>query len=346
MNLHYTLPEAERLRVAPLLGEEPIEYCVPYDLTAEGNFCTDGWVVVTKQRLLCLQGDEITQNVSLSDADEILCLSNVDSGNLAVRVNGEDSFLCRFSMRHIVRLSYVARGATLFCREEYRILESSEKERYCPKCGAVLPGTNHCPRCNGGGRTLHRLWDLGSRYVFPLFCLTLFMVANSAFVLWQQFVQRDFIDSVLVPAKGSIQAIAAFFLLMFFIIMSSIVLRISRRALSNRLGTRISHDLRARVFEKINVLSLSFVDKRQAGELMNRVVDDSGQVRMFMEEVFSEMFTQFFTMGGAIVIMLLINPILALLTIAFLPLAAVLVRLFHKREMRLWRQQWRYTRKN
>ncbi len=343
MNLHYTLPDAERMLITPFLGEETIEYCVPYDLTADGNFCADGWVVVTKQQLLCIQGGGVTKTVLLDETDEILCLSNVNSGNLVARSADEDIFLCRFSMRHMIRLSYVARGTTLFCRQEYRLLESTEKERYCPKCGAVLPGTNHCPRCNGGGRTLRRLWDLGSRYVLPLFCLTLFMAGNSAFVLWQQFIQRDFIDNVLVPAKGSIQSIVTFFLLMFFIIASSITLRISRRALSNRLGTRISHDLRARVFEKINALSLSFIDKRQAGELMNRVVDDSGQVRVFMEEVFSEMFTQFFTMSGAVVIMLIINPVLALLTVAFLPLAALLVRLFHNREMRLWRQQWRYN---
>ncbi len=343
MNLHYTLPEAEQLLVQPILGEETIEYCVPYDLTADGDFCTDGWVVVTQHTLLCLQGGKIAATVLLNVAEEILCLSNVDSGNLVVKENAADRLLCRFSMRHMVRLSYVARGATLFCRAEYRILESTEKERYCPKCGTVLPGTNHCPRCGGGGRTLRRLWDLGSRYVLPLLCLTLFMGANSAFVLWQQFVQRDFIDNVLVPAKGSMQAVLTFFGLMFFIIITSLTLRISRRTLSNRLGTRISHDLRARVFEKINVLSLSFVDKRQAGELMNRVVEDSGQVRMFMEEVFSEMFTQFFTIGGAIVLMLIINPVLALFTIAFMPVAALLVRLFRNREMRLWRQQWRYN---
>ena len=262
MNLHYTLPEAERILAMSALGKEAIEYCVPYDLTADGVFCADGWVVVTGHTLLCIQGMTILHAVSLEDTDEILCLSNVDCGNLIARKDGEDTFLCRFSMRHMVRLSYVARGATLFCRAEYRILESTEREKYCPKCGAVLPGTNRCPRCGGGGRTLQRLWDLGKRYVLPLSCLTLFMAANSALVLWQQCVQRDFIDNVLVPAEGDLRAVLTFFALMFVIIMSSLALRISRRALSNRLGTRISHDLRARVFEKINILSLSFVDKR------------------------------------------------------------------------------------
>ncbi len=343
MNLHYTLPEHEQSVVKPRLLSEKIEYCVPYDLTAEGNFCTDGWIVVTRTRLLCLQNGQIAADTALDTCDEILCISNIDSGNLAAKSGGEDTLLCRFSMRHMVRISYVARGATLFCREEQRILESPEKERYCPKCGAVLPGTVSCPRCNGGGRTFRRLWDLCHRYVLPLLCLTLFIAVTSAIALGQQFIQRDFIDNVLVPAKGRLQEVLTFFALMIGMFVVALVCRISRTVLSNRLGTRISRDLRQRVFEKINLLSLSFVDKRQAGELMNRVVDDTGQVRQFMEEVFAGMFNQLFTMGGAIVIMFVMNPMLALITVAFLPLAAVLVRTFHKREMRLWRQQWRYN---
>ncbi len=347
MNLCYTLPAAEAEALCPHLGDEKIEYCVPYDLTREGAIGADGWIVVTRQHLFRLEDGTLQETVALADCSEILCITAIDSGILAARKKEgeEDCFLCRFSMRHIVRQSYVARGATLFCRGEMRLLTSPERERYCPKCGAVLPGTDRCPHCDGGSRSMRRLWDLCSSYALPLILLTLFMAGTSVITLLQQAVQRQFIDEVLVPAEGTNGQIALFLLLMVGMLALSLTLGISKTALSNRLGTRISRDLRARVFEKINLLSLSFVDKRQTGELMNRVMDDTGQVRQFMEEVFAGMFTQLFTMAGAIVIMLVMNWKLALLTVAFLPLAALLVRVFHKQEMRLWRQQWRFNDK-
>lgn len=43
--------------------------------------------------------------------------------------------------------------------------------------------------------------------------------------------------------------------------------------------------------------------------------------------------------------MLIMDWKIALLTIAFMPLAALLIRLFHRKEMRMWRQQWRFNDK-
>ncbi|MBO5798249.1 MAG: hypothetical protein J6R77_07920, partial [Clostridia bacterium] len=228
MNLRYTLPDKEAVVLTPHLNGEKIEYCVPYDLDKDGSMGADGWIVVTHTHLYRLQDGEYKDSVSLKDTDEILCITAIDSGMLAARVGEEDTFLCRFSMRHIVRLSYVARGATLFCRGETRLLESPERERYCPKCGGVLPGVDRCPHCDGGSRTMRRLWDLCSSYVLPLICLTLFMAATSGITLGQQFVQRHFIDDVLVPAKGGAQQILIFFLLMLALFLVSLTCGLSR----------------------------------------------------------------------------------------------------------------------
>lgn len=343
MNLRYTLPDREAAVLAPLLGGEKIRYCVPYDLDREGEFYAGGWIAVTRRQLFVLGDGELRETVSLADSDEILCITQLQSGLLAVKTGETERWLCRFSMRHMVRVSYVARGATLFCRGESRELESPEKERYCPNCGKVLPGTIECPHCSGRGRSFRRFWDLCKGYALPLILVTSFMLVISGITIGIQFVQRQFVDEVLVPASGTWTQVGLFFAAMFTLTMTSLALSILRTQLSNKLGTRISRDLRARVFNKINVLSLSFIDGRQAGELMNRVVDDTGKVRQFMEEVFAGMFTQIFIMIGAVIIMMTMNWKLALLTVVLMPAAALLIRVFHRYEMRLWRQQWRFN---
>ncbi len=344
MNLRYTLPDHVMAALHPIKREH-IRYCVPFDLTADGEYGADGFVVVTKDSLIVWQGEQILHRLTLAEYDEIVCSPQVDCGLLSAKVGEGETLLCRFHMRHMVQHSYLARGATLFCKGQDREIVSTEKEKYCEQCGRVLPGTNLCPRCNGRGRTFRRFWDLCRPYALPLLLITLFMVIISGITIGQQYVQRYFVDDVLLPAEGSVPQVLTFFGLMLGMLVVSLVLSITRTLWSNKLGTRISRDLRMRVFEKINALSLSFIDGRQAGELMNRVVDDTGTIRQFMEEVFAGMFTQIFIMIGAMVAMLAMDWKLALMTIALLPIAAILVRAFHRHEMRLWRQQWRFNDK-
>lgn len=344
MNLRYTLPDEVQAALLPVKAGD-IVYCVPFDLTADGDYCPQGYAVVTRNTLLIWQNGRVEHRLALEELDEVLCSPQVDSGLLIAKTGDKETLLYRFHMRHMVRQSYLARGATLFCRGQDREIVSQEKERYCEQCGKVLPGTHVCPHCQGRGRTFYRFWDLCRPYALPLLLITLFMVVISAITVGQQYVQRFFVDDVLVPAKGSAAQILTFFGLMLAMLVLSLALSIARTLWSNRLGTRISRDLRQRVFSKINALSLSFLDSRQTGELMNRVVDDTGTIRQFMEEVFAGMFTQIFIMIGAMAAMLAMDWKLALLTIALLPAAGFLIRAFHRYEMRLWRQQWRFNDK-
>ena len=342
MNLCFTLPDEVAGLIKPLRKGKPLLYCVPYDLDDDGGMCTDGWIAVTEDTLFILKGGAIKHQAELSRFDQILCTPQVDSGVLAARREGEDTYLCRFSMRHIIRISYVARGASLFCQGEHRLVESREREKICPRCGRVLPGTSLCPRCSGGrGRTFRRFWDLCSRYTLPLLTLTVIMAVMSGISVFQQYVQRRFIDEVLVPAEGTLADVGAFFGITLVLVLVSLGLWITNALWSNSLGTRISRDLRARTFYKINGLSMSFINSRQSGELMNRVVEDASRVREFMEQAFAEMFSQIFITFGALIAMFVMNWKLALLGLAFAPVGMVMVRLFRKYEHRLWRQRWR-----
>lgn len=344
MNLRYTLPDREQALCHAALQKEKIIYCVPYDLTLDGHYCADGYVVITKKHLLLLAEGQIKESIALGPGWEIRASSQIDNGLLVGRHDGQEYPLCRFSMRHMVRQSYVARGADAFCRGEQFEVSSKEREKSCPRCGRALRGTHFCPRCDGRGKGMRRFAELGKSYMGSFLLIVLCMLVISAAAIAQQFVQRDFIDRVLIPAKGTWATVLGYFVILLIFLLLSL-LYVVRNIWSNSLGTRISRDMRSRVFAKINSLSLSFMDSRQAGELMNRVVEDSDKIRQFMQEVFSNMLTNLLTMIAAIVIMLIMDWKIALLTIAFMPLAALLIRLFHRKEMRMWRQQWRFNDK-
>ena len=63
MNLKYTLPDREAAALRPLLRKEKMVYCIPCDMTPDGQAAADRWTVVTPGRLFLLTGGEVTETV-------------------------------------------------------------------------------------------------------------------------------------------------------------------------------------------------------------------------------------------------------------------------------------------
>ena len=118
MNLNYKL-EQTLLDALSLSEGEEIWYSVPVDLSfdhahklAKESYTAATWLVVTPMRLVVLHDGQITATFPLKDCRKIKCEHQVNSGVLTVTDNSNLQICAaRFSMRHIIRVSYVARGA-------------------------------------------------------------------------------------------------------------------------------------------------------------------------------------------------------------------------------------------
>jgi len=348
MKLKLDMPVDIMALLADHCKQEELLYAVPVDLNRAGYLCDLCWVAATAKRLWIIESGKIVQDLAFADLDRVANESTVNGGYLyavpkmPANVAREEIYLARYSKRHLVRLSYIARGLNLLTKNETKLVTSEEKEIYCSSCGRALPGTSVCPHCSGSHQTWQRLLELSKSYRKQLLMILVPILLITLISIGQRFIERYFIDSVLLGGKAGWQGIAIYFVLTLILTVILIVSYVARFLWSNRLGTRISRDLRTRVYNKSNSLALGYIEKFEAGELMNRVVQDTNQIRRFIEMVFAEMFTLVVTIIGTLVTMLVINWKIGLMAIVFIPLAAVIVRLFHNKEMRLWRQQWRY----
>ena len=156
------------------------------------------------------------------------------------------------------------------------------------------------------------------------------MLFSSLVGLAGPMFQQRFIDNTLMSDHGSFQEVIRFTLIMAVITVFSIITRYLRSLWSAKLGAGISMDIRGRLYQKMQVLTLSFIQDRRPGELMNRINNDSANIRKFMEDAFGSIFYLIVLMTGAIIVMLTISPGLTLLSIVFLPLAVALSVGFRK----------------
>lgn len=347
MKLLFDLSE-EQTRALGLDADESVWYCVPYDLTyntkmkvAEERY-TDGrqFFVVTEKRMILLDDNVVAAQYTLKDCDNIKCESQINSGIVTAVIDGTRHCILRFSMRHIIRISYVARGAQLLAKGSRERVESTEYELYCEKCGRALPGTSLCPRCSGRGVMLRKFLDICKNYKGKMCLITLFMVIASVIAILMPKVQQYFIDRVLAPKTGTGKDIALFLAVMLVLTVVLLAVNITKNWWCASLGALICMDLRKRLYAKIQTLSLAFVQRRKPGELMNRVGGDTSRIRDFMEEVYGSMVSNLITMTAALIYMFALSFRMTLYSLGLIVAVFFCIKMFWKHIHRIFHMQW------
>ncbi len=347
MKLLYELTEEQKKLVLRDASEE-LWYCVPIDLlydrktmTIGENFAGKGqFIAVTTKRILVLNGTELSYERVLSDCEEIKCETMVGCGIVTAKVNGTQELVARFSMRHIERVAYVARGADLLAKGDNEKITSHEYEKYCEKCGRALPGTSKCPKCDGKNVLWKKFSDLCGGYQWKLLGISVIMLLSSGISILMPYVQKNFIDNVLATKSGTMLDVAKFVGIMLSLTAVLITTHILKNWWCVLLGSQLSMDLRCKLYTKIQRLSMSFMNKRKPGELMNRVSGDTGQIRRFMEEVFGGMLSALITMIASLIIMISINAKMTLYSTSLIVLVFVITRMFWSHIRKIFHRQW------
>jgi len=97
-------------------------------------------------------------------------------------------------------------------------------------------------------------------------------------------------------------------------------------------------DLRAHVFERLQGLSLQFLESKQAGDLMSRLVNDIDALNNFFSQALTQMIGALFALIGIAVAMLLISWQLGLAVLVVVPVLLLVTRLFSTMSRRAFRK--------
>ena len=96
--------------------------------------------------------------------------------------------------------------------------------------------------------------------------------------------------------------------------------------LSNQVGQRVMHDLRAAVFRHLQRLSLAFFTRTRTGEVQSRISNDIGGVQSVVTNTATSIASNVTTVVATMVGMLLLSWQLALFAFALIPIFALLTR--------------------
>src|SRR5437016_6365742 len=104
------------------------------------------------------------------------------------------------------------------------------------------------------------------------------------------------------------------------------VLGVIQTLLSNQIGQRVMHDLRAAVFRHLQRLSLAFFTRTRTGEVQSRISNDIGGVQNVVTNTATSIASNVTTVVATMVGMLLLSWELALFAFALIPIFVLLTR--------------------
>ena len=113
---------------------------------------------------------------------------------------------------------------------------------------------------------------------------------------------------------------------MIFVSIATGALGVAQTLLSNRVGQRVMHDLRAAVYRHLQRLSLAFFTRTRTGEVQSRIANDIGGVQNIVTSTATSIVSNVTTVIATVVALMLLDWRLAIFSLALLPFFVWLTR--------------------
>jgi ATP-binding cassette subfamily B multidrug efflux pump len=104
------------------------------------------------------------------------------------------------------------------------------------------------------------------------------------------------------------------------------------------IGQRVLLRMRTQIFERIQALSLSFFDRHEAGDLMSRLVNDTGVINQVFSFGIARLASMSLRLIGIVIAMLVLNWQLALASFTILPVMVLATTVFSRRARTAFRR--------
>jgi ATP-binding cassette subfamily B protein len=338
------LPEASRTATADFLEDgEPVLAWLTPDLDNNLNFA-HGLIVVTDRRIFTRVSDTSDWQ-SWAFRPDLTLQSHDHAGVATLELRDATSRLAcwRYTLAenvHSLRLvSEFERRLQSRCTGQP---VPPPEDAVCPTCNTPLePDQEECPVCSKvihtppSTWTLFRLWRFAKPYRWQLLTAFLLMLAATAATLVPPYLTMPLMDNILIPYQnGKPIDVGLAGLYLGGLLGAALVawsLGWIKTYILSLVSERIGRDLRTATFEHLLNLSLEYFGGKRTGDLMARIGSETDRINVFLSLHLLDFATDILMIGMTSVILISINPWLALVTLLPLPLIVWMIHVVREK---------------
>lgn len=109
--------------------------------------------------------------------------------------------------------------------------------------------------------------------------------------------------------------------------------------INNQITYQVVKDIRTQAFHKLEILPLSYIDSHRHGDIISRVIADIDQFSDGLLMGFTQLFTGVLTIGGTLIFMFAINPVIAAVVVLVTPVSLFVASFIAKRTYTMFQRQ-------
>ncbi|MDO5155201.1 MAG: ABC transporter ATP-binding protein [Eubacteriales bacterium] len=187
--------------------------------------------------------------------------------------------------------------------------------------------------------TIKRVLQFIKPYRFYVWLSLFFAFLTVVTTLYAPIVIGKAID--LIVAKGYVDFDGLMPLLVRFLIvvLGTAIAQWFMSLCNNKITYRVVKDIRTKVFAHLNQLPLKYVDNRQYGEVVSRVVNDVDQFSEGLLMGFTQLFSGIITILGTLLFMISVNLRITLVVVILTPISLFVAAFIAKRTYHMFRLQ-------
>lgn len=327
------------------------EVAVSFDLNDKNEYCS-GKLSFQHGQIFVREGEGETRRFSLNGIGEIVqrTFSGCSTLELVPEEHPEDYsnsiMLCRFSMSKLNEMGE-------FCKVINHYIETGETTaipqevlRVCPKCGrSFAKGVDVCLFCVDRSYVLRHTVDLVKPYIPKLLIasvlITIASLLSAIVPVFNARLVDGYLTNTLLGQNEVIAGVVRCAVAIGAMQTLSLAFNIISQRRANKISCAMSDDLRKRLYDKIQRLSMTSVSKKTSGDLMKRVTNDTETVRGFITNQGLYAVEKAISFVTVLIILASISPWLTLLVLAPAPIVLFAIYKFWAIIRIRYNRQWR-----
>ena len=188
-------------------------------------------------------------------------------------------------------------------------------------------------------RIIVRLWHYLSARRFRIVAVIFLTIFSNTLALLGPLLSGRAIDAISGQGTVNFERVFHYCLLMavFYLVSAGLNFLLSAQMIS--ISQHCARQMRKDVFEKLMELPVSFFDTHQTGDIISRISYDIDTVNTSLANDLLQICTTIVTVTGSLFMILSISPVLGLVFLVTVPLAAILIRTNTRRIHRYFRKR-------
>ena len=184
--------------------------------------------------------------------------------------------------------------------------------------------------------TLRRLFSYLTPYWKTLLVSGVLLLGRAGTELIPPLFQREIVDGVV--AAADLSRLGMLIALLVGVYAFQQLINAADMFIRHALGERFILDLRVRIYQYLQKLSLSFFERTSTGELMSRVTNDVNALENFVTHGSALTAVDLLRLVGGTIILFVLDARLALLVLLPVPILAISLRYFNTRIRPIYRR--------